>query len=95
MINDLNTLLFCPVCNRRYAKNASRTVATKGSSVIMHMTCSSCKSASLTMVSGGKGSEGVVTMGMLTDLSYDETLERIKDGPISADEVLELREKIN
>lgn len=95
MINDLNTLLFCPVCNQKYAKNASRTVATKGSSVIMHMTCSSCKSTSLAMVSNNKGAEGVVTMGMLTDLSYDETLDRIKNGPITADEVLEIREKIN
>ncbi len=61
----------------------------------MHITCSVCRSASLAIISNGNDNDRLISVGMLTDLSYDEIIEMIKKGPITADEVLEINQIIS
>lgn len=93
MINKSNTLLFCPVCNKKHVDDNIRTVASKGQIVVVHITCTFCNSLSLAMFSMQNHQESYVTMGMLTDLKYEEVLDMVKDGPMTADDVLEINEK--
>jgi hypothetical protein len=94
MMNNSNTLLICPVCNKRHTNKDIKTVAAKGQVVVVHITCTFCNSLSLAMFSAQNYQEGYLTMGMLTDLKFEEVLEMVKEGPITADEVLEINQKI-
>lgn len=93
-MNNTDTLLFCPVCNKKHTNENIRTVAAKGQVMVVHITCIHCNSLSLAMFSAQKLQESYVTMGMLTDLKFEEVLDMVKDGPITADEVLEINQTL-
>ncbi|MEA1925989.1 MAG: hypothetical protein U9M90_01945 [Patescibacteria group bacterium] len=63
--------------------------------MIVHITCSACRSTSLAIISNGNDNDRLISVGMLTDLSYGEIIEMIKKGPITADEVLEISQIIS
>jgi len=94
MTNESNTLLFCPICSRKYSDDMMRTVAARDEVVIAYITCSFCSSSSLAIYSTQNIQEGLATVGMLTDLKFEEVFEMINKGPVTADEVLEINQEI-
>lgn len=93
MKKELETLLDCPVCKTRYEKGRTRIVSGKQNAILVHTNCQKCNTNSLAMLSrGGLVGEGMVTMGMITDLYYDEALQLLDQDPVSSDEVLEAYE---
>lgn len=94
-MNNSNTLLFCPICNQKYSNGCVRTVADRKETVIVHITCSACRSTSLAIISNRNDDDRLISVGMLIDLGYDEIIEMIKKGPITADEVLEINQMIS
>lgn len=56
----------------------------------LHVTCESCKVSSLVFISSGK--MGIVSLGMLTDLTREEAKGLFKGEAISTDQVIEVHE---
>lgn len=92
-MKEIDVLINCPVCGRKYREENARVVQMKRSAMLVHTSCGFCSSASLAVVARGQEAEGMVTMGMLTDLDYGEACQFLRNQPVSADEVLELYEK--
>lgn len=94
MKKELETLLECPVCGTRYDKGRTKIVSGERNAILVHTNCQKCNTNSLAVLSkSGLVAEGMVTMGMITDLYYDEISQMLDGNPISADEVLEVYEK--
>lgn len=96
MRKEQETLLECPVCGVRYEKGRTKVVSGEQNAILVHTNCQKCNTNSLAMFSrDGFVNDGMVTMGMLTDLYYDEALSMLGQIPISPDEVLEVYEKFS
>ncbi len=78
----------CLICGDEYKKGNMRVVARKGDAMLVHVNCKTCKNPTLGLITRS-GSNSVVTMGLLTDLDYEEAVEMIDRGPITVDEVLD------
>jgi hypothetical protein len=92
----LETLLDCPVCGAKYDKGRARIVSGKEDALLVHTNCQKCNTNSLAMLSKNNMlGDGMVTMGMMTDLYYDEALMMLGKEPVSAEEVLQVFEKFS
>ena len=93
-MNNLETLLNCPVCGRKYSTKSAQIISARKRELLIHISCAYCKSASLAVViQQGPAAEGMITMGTLTDLSVEEARALLGKGPISADEIIDFMEK--
>lgn len=90
MNHEVETLLYCPVCGEQYLRGSAKTVTTNSKALLIHIRCHYCMSATLAMVTKNDRGGSVVTMGMLTDLSYQEAAEIAHKQPITVDEVLDI-----
>ena len=94
MKNDLELLLQCPVCNKKYAQESTRVIGGRKGALLVHIKCHSCKSSSLAIISRQGGAGSMISVGMLTDLDYDEAREKLSQEPITVDEVLDVHQNL-
>ena len=95
-MNNLETLLKCPVCQRKYASQSASVIRQNERFMLVHVSCDGCGMGSLAVVSKDVFSrEGVLTVGILTDLDRDEINIFSQLSPISWDEVLDFHQDIH
>ncbi|OGH92306.1 MAG: hypothetical protein A2534_03430 [Candidatus Magasanikbacteria bacterium RIFOXYD2_FULL_39_9] len=83
----------CPVCNHDYQSEAAKLFASGGEAKFVHFTCGNCSSHFMAMVM--TVAKGVSTVGMITDLSFDDLQKLHKISPLSIDEAIEGHQFIN
>ena len=82
----------CPVCNTRFSAGSSRLLADKGEGHLVHLNCKKCLNSVVAVIRFEP--HGITSMGMVTDLTYDDVL-RIKDGePVGVDDIIEAHEML-
>ena len=88
--NNLELLAKCPVCNKKRGQTKMLVLDEKNNQTVFHLTCDSCKTSALVFVS--EEQMGVVSLGMLTDLSANEAVGLFKGRPVSSDQVIKTYE---
>ena len=89
-INNLDNLAKCPICNKKYGQTKILVLREETNKTTIHVTCESCKISSLVFISSGK--MGIVSIGMLTDLTREEAGSLFNNEEVSADNVIEMHE---
>ncbi|MFH0969525.1 MAG: hypothetical protein V1804_03400 [Patescibacteria group bacterium] len=89
-INNLENLVKCPVCGRKYEQAKILVLEEEMNKTTLHVTCENCKISSIVFISSGK--MGIVSLGMLTDLQQEEAKNLFKKEAISTDNVIEVHE---
>lgn len=90
-MNEVNLLIKCSICGKKYREKSIKIVQNKKEAMLVHVSCDFCHSSSLAVINKGMhGGENMVTLGILTDLDYQEACEFLRKEPISLDEVLDL-----
>lgn len=89
-INNLENLIRCPICSKKYGRTKALILEEENNKTTLHLTCDSCKLSSLVFISSGK--MGIVSLGILTDLTRDEARGIFKGEAISTDQVIEVHE---
>jgi len=89
----LKILSNCPVCGFTYKSGSAKSFASKQNASFMHITCGNCKSyfVAIVMMLG----KGTSTVGVITDLNFEDVKKLHKASPISIDELIEGRKTIN
>lgn len=83
----------CPVCNENYATDRAKVFAKNEVASLVHITCVSCRSNFVAMIlSMG---QGLSSVGMITDLDYEDAKRLNKTLPITIDETIEGYKFIN
>jgi hypothetical protein len=76
----------CPVCSVAYNTEEARLFAENDHASLVHLTCVSCKSFFVTMIlSLG---QGLSSVGMVTDLNFEDVKKVHRADPITLDEML-------
>jgi len=91
IIEWLSYLLRCPVCGHKYNLEQTRLIDSKeerqiGTNLLVHTDCEHCKSSVVFSIAV-EGPE-VFSVGMVTDLTSNDTKKFKNFQPISPDEVL-------
>jgi hypothetical protein len=78
---------YCPLCETSYNPREARVLGEKEDSHLLHIQCGRCSNAIIALVL--ISSVGVSSVGLVTDLAYDE-VNRFKEAkPVSTDDVIE------
>jgi hypothetical protein len=95
-MNEVNLLMKCSICGKKYGKQSIKIIQNKKDAMLIHVNCDFCCSSSLAVVNKGvHNNESLVTMGILTDLGYEEACNVLNRESISSDEILDLYESCN
>lgn len=90
MFNNTDFLVKCAVCNSSLDPGKIVVIDEKEKKTTLHSTCSKCNSAAIIFLSNNQN--GVVSLGMATDLDVEEAKEKIGKEAISADEIIDLHQ---
>lgn len=84
----LKLVLFCPVCETRYNPMEARLLGEQGETHLLHVQCRKCQHSILALVLVNQ--VGASSVGLLTDLSYEDVV-RVRSGQqVHVDDVIEV-----
>ena len=77
----------CPICQAKYDSADAKLFAKQNNANLVHITCSACGSyfIALVMVLG----QGISTVGMVTDLNFDDARRIHNLEPLTADDIID------
>ncbi len=84
----LKLVSFCPVCETRYNPMEARALAGGGETHLLHVQCRKCQNAILALVHVNQ--VGASSVGLLTDLSYEDALRFRSERVVHIDDVIEI-----
>ncbi len=84
----LKLVSFCPVCETRYNSMEARMLGEQGQTQLLHVKCRKCMNSILALVLVNQ--VGASSVGLLTDLSYEDVLRFRSDKAIELDDVIEV-----
>ena len=76
----------CPICNTTYKKDSKNNSISAQNTHLVHLTCSKCHGYFLAVVL--EISKGTSTVGMVTDLNFDDLQRLYTKEQITLDEVI-------
>jgi len=83
----------CPICSENYRTEEAKVFAKNETASLIHITCHNCQSSFVAMVV--MLGHGLSSVGMVTDLSYDDVQRLQKALPITTDEMIEAYKQMN
>lgn len=90
--DGLKLISFCPLCEAHYHPREAQLVGEAQNSHLLHITCQKCQHAIIALILVSAG--GVSSVGLVTDLSYEDTMKFREAPVVSADDVLEVHESL-
>lgn len=82
----LRFLQVCPSCETAYNPLEARILGEQNDSHLLHIQCRRCFNALLALVA--VSAMGISSIGVMTDLTFDDVLKFKEAEPVTADEVL-------
>lgn len=83
----LKLVSFCPVCDTRYNLMEARLLGEQGETRLLHIQCRKCHHSILALVLVNQ--IGASSVGLLTDLSYDDVIRVKTVRGVSVNDVIE------
>ena len=80
----------CPISSTEYKQEAARFFAEQDSSRLLHITCNKCQSHFVAMIV--IAGQGLSSVGMITDLNYEDALRLYRQSAVSLDEIINYHE---
>ena len=77
----------CPICSENYHTDEAKLFAKNETASLVHITCHNCGSAFVAMIV--MLGAGMSSVGMVTDLNYEDVERLHKATPLSVDEIIE------
>jgi len=84
--NGLRLVSYCPVCETRSNPMNARVLGQEGETHLLHIQCHKCQNAFLALVLVDQ--VGATSVGLLTDLAYEDVIRFGKDRSVSINDVI-------
>ena len=88
----LKLVSYCPLCETRSRPVEARVVGEDGETQLLHITCRKCHGSVLALVLVNR--VGASSVGVVTDLIYDDVIRFRERRPVSLDDVLDMHEQL-
>lgn len=86
MNEGVRFLQVCPLCETSYNPLEARILEEQNDAHLLHIQCRSCLNALLALVMVSH--MGISSVGLITDLSFDDVLKFKGDATVTSDDVL-------
>jgi hypothetical protein len=83
----LKLVSFCPVCETRYNPMEAKILAAQEQTHLLHVQCRKCEHSILALVLVNQA--GASSVGLLTDLSYEDVVRLKSSRSITVDDVID------
>lgn len=83
----------CPLCDSPYDNLDTRILGEDGETRLLHIRCQKCSNALLALILISQGA--VSSVGLITDLSYEDVLRFQKGKMISTNDVIDMHTALN
>lgn len=80
----------CPFCSAEYDLNGAQVIGEEEDSTVVYVTCSECESSIVAVVA--MSGLGIVSLGLVTDMTAEDTKRFFAGQGISSDELLSIYE---
>lgn len=84
--DGLRLVSYCPLCEAEFNPMEARVLGEDGEAHLLHVRCRTCSNAVLALVLVTKS--GVSSVGLVTDLSYDDVVKFRVSDRVSIDDVI-------
>ncbi|MFZ2154140.1 MAG: hypothetical protein WAV16_02805 [Candidatus Moraniibacteriota bacterium] len=91
---NLKNLAKCPLCKAKYDHSQALVLEENNGRKVFHLKCDKCQTAMLAFIIAD-GKQGMISLGMATDLSAKEAVDIFKKVPVSEEEVLKVYKYLN
>lgn len=88
--DGLKLASYCPLCETRYNPMEAQVVGEDGETHLLHIRCRKCANSILALVLVNH--VGVSSIGLVTDLTFDDVLRFRRGRRLSTDDVLKTHE---
>lgn len=88
--NNQHFVSRCPFCSAEYDLDGARVVAEEEESTMVYVTCIDCGSSIIAIVA--MSGLGIVSLGLVTDMTEQDTKRMVDEKPISSNDLLNLYE---
>ena len=89
-LEEMRLVSFCPVCETRSNPMHARTLGQEGETRLLHIQCQKCHNAFLALVLVNQ--VGASSIGLLTDLSFEDVVRFHENASISVNDVISAHE---
>ncbi len=92
MVFDDNVQLVtrCPFCSAEYDLDGAQVIGEENDATMVYITCSECASSIIAIVA--MSGLGIVSLGLVTDMTVEDTKRFNKEKALTGDELLEVYE---
>jgi hypothetical protein len=80
----------CPFCSAEYDLDGAKVIGEEDDATVVHVNCSECESSIVAVVA--MSGLGIVSLGLVTDMTADDTKRFFGSNGISSDELLSIYE---
>jgi hypothetical protein len=94
-MNNLEVLLSCPICNKKYGRDDVKFVGEKNGLTLFYTNCKFCHNSSLAVYSKRESGEGSVALGVLTELNFDEIKNVFQKKAMTTNEFLDFYQAVS
>lgn len=95
MVFDENMQLVtrCPFCSAEYDLDGAQVIGEENDATMVYITCSECESSIVAIVA--MSGLGVVSLGLVTDMTVEDTKRFMNEKHVSSDEFLTIYELLS
>ncbi len=86
MLEKVKWLSICPFCNTKFSIDQARIISEKKDSFLIHAYCQKCRCSVLASLIANP--MGISSIGLVTDLTYEDVLRFRKAKEINSDDVI-------
>jgi len=92
MVFDENMHLVtrCPFCSAEYDLDGAQVIGEQNDATMVYITCSECESSIVAIVA--MSGLGIVSLGLVTDMTVADTKRFMGAGQVTSDDLLEVYE---
>ena len=87
---NMNLVTRCPFCSSEYDLDGAQVIGEENEATMVYITCSDCESSIVAIVA--MSGLGIVSLGLVTDMTADDTKHFMGEKEITGDELLAIYE---
>ncbi|MEX1111905.1 MAG: hypothetical protein WEC84_00425 [Candidatus Andersenbacteria bacterium] len=80
----------CPFCSAEYDLDGAKVIGEEEDATVVYVTCSKCESSIVAMVA--MTGLGIVSLGLVTDMTSEDTKKFFGSSEVSSNELLDIYE---
>ena len=86
--DSIRLVSYCPICETQYNPMEAKLLGEDGETKLLHVQCRKCQHAILALVLLNQ--VGASSVGLLTDLSYEDVMKFRSNPSVSVDDILRI-----